>query len=146
MQKTSEVEAGVRVARVDGWDSRCEVFVTDKGKEKLRRAGSSFELLNAQSTEFYLAIAPDDTPLLFVGIMPFTLLGSDVYIWMIPFKGLRARYLRELKRLFEACIEGFIRLVVQIPHYETEETRFVKYFGFTPVKKVKDMTTYVKER
>jgi len=144
MQKTSKTE--VKVVRVDGWDSRCEVFVTDKAKEKLRRAGSSFKLLNAQSTEFYLALAPDDTPLLFLGIRPFTLIGSNAHVWMLPFKGLKTRHLRELKRLFEMYMKGFTRLVAQLYHYETVEIRFVEYFGFTPVNEVKGMTTYVKER
>ena len=144
MKKTSKTE--VNVIRVDGWDSRCEVFVTDKAKEKLRRAGSSFKLLNAKSTEFYLATAPDNTPLLFIGIRPFTLISSNAHVWMIPFKGLRACYLRELKRLFEMYMERFTRLVVQFNYYETEETRFAKYFGFTPVNEVNGMTTYVKER
>ena len=101
MQKTSKIEAGIQAVRVDGWDSRCEVFITEKTKERLHQAEGSFRFLNTRSTECYLVSAPDDVPLLFVGIMPFTLLGGDAYIWIIPFKGLRARYLRELKRLFK---------------------------------------------
>ena len=146
MQKTSKVAAGIQVIRVDGWDSRCEVFVVEKTKRRLQRGENSFKLLNARSTECYLVKAPDDTPLLFVGIMPFTLIGGDAYIWIIPFKGLKARYLREMKKLFEVFATGFRKLIAQVYYCQTDEERFVKYFGFTPAKKVNGMTIYVKEK
>ncbi len=143
-QKTAK--AGISAIRVDGWDSKCEVFVTEKTRERLHKREVEFELLNARSTECYLVKAPDDTPLVFVGIVPLTFMGGEAYIWMIPFPGLKARYLREMKRLFEVMTEKFTRLVAQVFYCETEENRFVKYFGFTPIQEADGITIYEKRR
>lgn len=146
MQKINKIEVGISATLVEGWDSRCEVFVIDKTKKLLRRAGGQFELLNAKSTECYLVKASDGTPLVFVGIVPLTLMGCEAYIWMIPFKGLRARYLREMKKLFEASTEKFTKLVAQVFYCETQEERFVKYLGFVPTKRANGMTIYERKR
>ena len=139
-QKTTE--AGISAVRVDGWDSKCEVFVTEKTRKRLHAREVEFEFLNAKSTECYLVKASDDTPLVFIGIVPLTFMGGAAYIWLLPFEGLKACYLREMKKLFEAFFEKFTRLVAQVFYCETDEKRFVKYFGFTPTQEANDMTIY----
>lgn len=146
IQAQKTVEAGISAVRVDGWDSKCEVFVTERTRERLHAREVEFELLNARSTECYLVKAPDDTPLVFVGIVPLTFMGGAAYVWLIPFKGLKARYLREMKKLFEVFFEKFTRLVAQVFYCETNEKRFVRYFGFTPTQEANGMTIYEKRR
>ena len=146
MQKANKIGVGISTTRVDGWDSRCEVFVTERTKKRLHKREVEFELLNAKSTECYLVKAPDDTPLVFVGIVPLTLMGGEAYIWMIPFEGLKARYLREMRKLFEVGFERFTKLVAQVFYCETDEKRFVKYFGFVPTQETNGMTIYEKRR
>ncbi len=146
IQAEKMAKAGISAVRVDGWDSKCEVFVTERTKERLHAREVEFELLNAKSTECYLVQAPDGTPLVFIGIVPLTFMGGEAYIWLIPFKGLRARYLREMKRLFEVFFERFTRLVAQVFYCETEENRFVRYFGFTPTHEAEGMTIYEKRK
>ena len=143
-QKTTE--AGISAVRVDGWDSKCEVFVTKKTRKRLHAREVEFELLNVKSTECYLVKASDDTPLVFIGIVPLTFMGGAAYIWLIPFKGLKARYLHEMKKLFEVFFEKFTRLVAQVFYCETNEKRFVKYFGFTPTQEANGMTIYEKRK
>ena len=143
-QKTTE--AGISAVRVDGWDSKCEVFVTEKTRKRLHAREVEFELLNAKSTECYLVKAPNGTPLVFVGIVPLTFMGGSAYIWLLPFEGLKAGYLREMKKLFEVFFEKFTLLVAQVFYCETNEKRFVKYFGFTPTQEANGMTIYEKRK
>ena len=130
-QKTAK--AGITAIRVDGWDSRCEVFVTDKTKERLRRVGGRFELLNARSTECYLVEAPDGIPLLFIGFMPATLMGGAVYVWMIPFPALALRYLRDMRSMFDAHAKKYTKITAQILHSETANRRWLRFFGFKDI-------------
>ena len=130
-QKTAK--AGISAVRVDGWDSRCEVFVTDKTKERLRRAGGQFELLNARSTECYLVEALDGIPLLFIGFMPATLRRGAVYVWMIPFPALALRYLRDMRSMFDAHAKKYTKITAQILHSETANRRWLRFFGFKDI-------------
>ena len=143
-QKTTE--AGISAVRVDGWDSKCEVFLTEKIRNRLHTKKIELELLNAKSTECYLVKASDDTPLVFIGIVPLTFMGGAAYIWLLPFEGLKACYLREMKKLFEAFFEKFTRRVAQVFYWRKDRKQFVKYFGFTPTQKAKGMTIYGKRK
>ncbi len=146
IQAQKMAKAGISAVRVDGWDSKCEVFVTERTRERLHAKEVEFDLLNFRSTECYLVKAPDGTPLVFIGIVPLTLMGGEAYIWLIPFAGLRARYLREMKKLFEVFFEKFTRLIAQVFYCEMEENRFVKHFGYTPTHEANGMIMYEKRK
>ena len=130
-QKTTET--GISAVRVDGWDSKCEVFVTEKIRKRLHTKKVELGLLNAKSTECYLVNAPDGTPLLFLGFIPASLIGGAVYIWMIPFPSLRLRYLRDMRRMFDAYAKKYTKITAQIFYSETVNRRWLRFFGFKDI-------------
>ena len=130
-QKTTE--AGISAVRVDGWDSKCEVFVTEKIRKRLHTKKVELGLLNAKSTECYLVNAPDGTPLLFLGFIPAPLIGGAVYVWMIPFPALRLRYLRDMRRMFDVYAKKYTKITAQIFYSETANRRWLRFFGFKDI-------------
>ena len=121
---------GVTAHRVAGWDSRCELLLKDELRLKLDSRAEVLELLSKKSRDCFLLEAPDGKPLLFIGFIPFTLLGGEAYIWMIPFPALGVRYIREARAMFMRYAKQYTKLTVQIMRTETTECRFLRFFGF----------------
>ena len=90
----------------------------------------------------FLVEAPDGTPLLFVGLVPFTLLGGEVYIWMIPFRALGLSHLREMKVLFDAYAKRYTKITAQILLAETKNRRWLRFFGFKEVLQASGLVVY----
>ena len=130
-QKTTK--AGISAVRVDGWDSRCEVFLTERTRKQLYGKEVELKLLNAKSVECYLVKAPDGAPLLFLGFISATLIGGAVYVWMIPFPALGLRYLRDMRRMFEVYAKKYTKITAQIFHSETANRRWLRFFGFKDI-------------
>ncbi len=142
MTMTAQVEVkGLHAVRVQGWDAKCTALLSDAIREQLQERGLALDYLNAQSTECFLALH-DDTPLVFVGLMPFTLLGNEVYIWMIPFPGLHARHAREMRLIFETYAVHYTKITSQIFHTERASRRWLEFFGFKEVYRVNGLVAY----
>ena len=133
IQAQKIAEAGISAVRVDGWDSKCEVFLTEKVKERLCGKEIELKLLNARSTECYLVKAPDGAPLLFLGFIPASLVGGSVYIWMIPFPALGLRHLRDMRKMFDVYAKKYTKITAQIFHSETANRRWLRFFGFKDI-------------
>ena len=138
----NKTTGGVTATRVSGWDSSCEAFIAEGVRDKIKKRALHFGLLQTRTTESFLIRANEGTPLLFLGIVPVTLLGFEAYIWMIPFKGLHKRYLRDIYKMFKDYANGFGRLTAQVFDCETVEERFLKFFGFTAFCETSGVTVY----
>ncbi len=133
---------GIRVIRVDGWDQACAVFLDEPLQRKLRDRALTLELLNKKSSECFFVEAPDGAPLLFLGFVPFTLLGGEVYVWMIAFPALNLRYVREMRVVFDAYAKKYSKITAQIFHTEAQNRRWLKFFGFEVVGDRAGMVIY----
>ena len=132
----------LRVTHVEGWDQRCEALVSEKVREQLQERGPALEVLNERSDECLLVQAPDGAPLLFLGFLPLTLLGGEVYVWMIAFRTPKLCYLKEMKRLFAAHAQRYTRVTAQILHTERQNRRWLEFFGFQALFQVNGLVEY----
>jgi hypothetical protein len=142
---TSEV-GGVTALQVPGWNPWLLEFVTDRTRARIEERGLTMELLAKRSTESILVLSPDGTPLLFLGLIPFTLLGGEAYIWMVPFRAFGLRHLRDMRKMFEVYAEKFTRLTAQVFNCELQEERFLRFFSFKAIYEKDGTTVYERKR
>lgn len=71
-------------------------------------------------------------PILVLGIIPYSMIGSSAYIWLVPFRALKAIHLPTLRRMFRKHAIRFPMLHAKVTAGSQKEMRFAEFFGFKP--------------
>ena len=125
--------------RVTGWDWQCLGHVALRARPGVEKRADDVDKLSATS-ECYL-IEVDGKPVAFVGFRLLEIVSQYKYIWVIPFRDLRAKHIRPLRRLMQQHNLGFI-----IAHVFSGNEKFARLFGFEYHSEIKGMPTYVRRR
>lgn len=115
----------INVRQVSGWYEPLARLAKQMPEPEL------FKKISRMTDHFWLVW--DDEPLMFVGGIRSSLVGNDLYLWAIAFRGLKPRHLRGMKAAFEKEARAFRRVWVQADRGQNDSIRFARFFGMEKV-------------
>lgn len=134
----------VSAVRVEEFSPDWLAFMDSDSRNLLAAKMDEFLALSKKSTEMWILYG-EDAPILFLGVVPYSLVGASTYIWAVPFVGLTRMHLKAIKRLIDLNVDRFFTLVAQVETGFSKGEVFASFFGFSPNHEERGMTIYVRE-
>lgn len=144
MFDTVQAEGGVEARLVERFDHNWLYLLPDDAQRLALSHLDNLWKLEAESEEMWI-ITDKDLPIMFIGIIPYTLIGSSKYIWTFPFAGFKPLHARPVKRLVDANIERFDVCAAQVVFGFSRGERFARFFEFKPQYMNGNMLVFVRE-
>ena len=134
----------VSAVRVEEFSPDWLAFMNEDARQVFEAHSDNFAALSGRSAEMWI-LSDGDTPIFFIGVIPYSMVGASTYIWTIPFNTFTVRHLKGVKRLIDFNANRFYTLVAKVVIGFSRGESFAKFFGFTPSYEENGMTIYVRE-
>ena len=124
--KDYQEEGDLRAFRVGHWDEGWTYYMNAQQRYLYGKNSDRIRRLSHDQSEMWVVYDKQE-PIIFIGVSPHSLLGSNSYVWTIAFREFHRGHIRWLKRMIERNLDRFdVLLASALPG----RNRLVQFFGF----------------